>query len=177
MSCWSPLLLRDLRLGSFEITREVREEGSRYLLGNKSTSSHPHSMLNRVREASLCKPQSTWGVSWLQFRISSSCRLEGKPSFWNNTSGQSCKLSSPRDEWVSASSLSWEQRSMQHNFKLRADNSICTRLGHALMRKSQRNGGSPSEIEMERDSSPWRPTDVKPWLLILFYNIFYKYFL
>ena len=110
VSSWSPLPSRDLRFGRLSITREVRVEGSRPSFGNDTKSWHPHLMLNCAREASPCKPHSTWGVSLSHSSILSEFMLDTEPRTGNNNRGQSRKISfskEPREHINDLSFLQW----------------------------------------------------------------------
>ena len=94
-------------------------------------------ILSEVREGRLCRPNSTWDVNLLQLIIESEVKLEGRPCIGNINSGQPSNVNYRKHE----ASVFLQQ--------------IDTRLGHPETTHNRpKDGGSPPEVEMERNSSP-----------------------
>jgi hypothetical protein len=85
---WKPLEDNYWRFGKFTMDMLDREVDSIIPVsshGKDKICAHPAVMKRRVREASLCNPQSKRGLQKLRFVIRSDVKFVGKPSCGKDT--------------------------------------------------------------------------------------------
>ena len=149
-------LHRSFRNGQFWIVRTERLVGSCPSVKNWSLGQSQISNFSREVSSwsSKLSRDMRFGRSEIlrEVREDSPCR----PCIGNINSGQPSIINDWKHAALCSSRLRFLQLKMEYFDTLRASNSIDTRLGHPLILNQSKDVTSPSEIEMERDSSPLR---------------------